>query len=92
VLDSSSKWLVYLYGAIDFPHKNAGAKVPHGATHKTEADTKHCHVAKIKRGLKQSIHFGLEEEIVEGVEVDIASCRASREERCPLPPIILSIE
>ena len=52
---------------------------------KTQAED--AHVAKVEGGLEESIHFGFEEEVVEGVEVDVARGRASRKEGSPLPPV-----
>ena len=51
-----------------------------------KAQAEDAHVAKVESGLEESIHFGFEEEIVEGVEIDVAGGRASRKEGSPLPP------
>ena len=60
--------------------------VTHRATQHPETQAEDAHVAKVECGLEESIHFGFEEEIVEGVEIDVASGRASRKEGSPLPP------
>ena len=52
-----------------------------------KAQAEDAHVAKVESGLEESIHFGFEEEIVEGVEIDVAGGRASRQEGSPLPPV-----
>ena len=57
------------------------------AAQHAKAQAEDAHVAKVECGLEESIHFGFEEEIVEGVEIDVASSRASRKEGSPLPPV-----
>ena len=56
------------------------------AAQHAKAQAEDAHVAKVECGLEESVHFGFEEEIVEGVEIDVAGSRSGGKEGSPLPP------
>ena len=62
-------------------------QLTHRAAQHPKTQAEDAHVAKVECGLEESVHFGFEEEIVEGVEIDVAGGRASRKEGSPLPPV-----
>ena len=62
-------------------------QLTHRAAQHPKTQAEDAHVSKVESGLEESIHFGFEEEIVEGVEIDVAGGRASRKEGSPLPPV-----
>ena len=55
----------------------------------SEDEGKHGAVAKVERGLEQAEHLGLEEEVVDGVEIDVKPRRRACKEACPMPAVIL---
>jgi len=96
------EWFIHLSWvwnwSIDFDipinpsDKDRCSNKSNGPTKNEEANTKHQHVTKIECSLKETRHFRFDEEIINGIEINITSCRTRREERNPLPTIILSVE
>jgi hypothetical protein len=77
---------------VDFPNKETRSDITDGTTHDSQCNAKQSHITKIEGCLEKTIHFSLEEEVVERVYVDVSSSRSSGKETSPLPPIVFSIQ
>lgn len=89
---SYKRSLIDLHSRVDLSHKERRARITNSAAHHSHASTKQRHVAKVERGLEETVHLSLEEEIVHGVEVDVECRRGRAEKRRPLPAVIFRIE
>lgn len=69
-----------------------GAHVAHRAAEQTKSTTEQSHVAEIEARLEQSIHFGFEEVVVGGVDVNVARGGGGGEEGGPVPAVVFSVE
>ncbi len=61
-------------------------------TKNSKTETEHKSVAKVETGLEEASHLCLHEIVVDWVEQHITSCWCCRNEWCPLPVVVLSIQ
>lgn len=84
--------LVNFHICVDLPHKGTCSHVSNGTTHYSQGSAEHGHVAKVEGCLEQPVHLSFKEVVVKGVHININSSGCSREETCPLPSVVFSIE
>jgi len=84
--------LVDFHSRIDFANEKTRTDVSDSAAQDSQRQAEQRHVAEIESRLEQSVHFGLEEKVIDGVQVHISGRRSGRKETGPLPSVVFGIE
>nr|GMD75750.1 hypothetical protein Iba_chr13bCG3690 [Ipomoea batatas] len=77
---------------VNPPHKQIRPQVPNRTCKYPQTEAEHQSVSKIKAGLEEARHLGLYMVVIYRIEVHVKSSGCSREERSPLPMVILGIK
>ena len=85
-------YLVHLYILENGTHKPGCSSMSQGSAQDTQCQGDQEHVSKVKGCLQESIHLGLEKEVVNSIDENIKSSRSSRSIGSPLPLIVLGIK
>lgn len=84
--------LINFHVRVNFANEKAGANIANGATNDAQCATEQCHVTKIERCLKQSIHFCFEKEIIKWIHINVNGGGGGWQKTSPLPSVVLGIQ
>jgi hypothetical protein len=82
---TGKKQLIELYTRIYFVDEAGTANVANGAAKNTQRSGENAHIAEIEERLEEPVHFCLEEEIVDCVEVNVNRNRSACRKTAPAP-------
>mmetsp|Transcript_9293 Transcript_9293/g.13670 ORF Transcript_9293/g.13670 Transcript_9293/m.13670 type:complete len:260 (-) Transcript_9293:104-883(-) len=77
---------------INFAHEQVGSHRSNSARQHKQTETEQTHVTEVEECLKNPSHSCFREEVVDSIQVDVHRRGAGREQRRPVPPVVLGVE